>query len=183
MTVTEPTVAHSPRPLSRGWIAFILAVVFGSLALWSLCAGIAYVSLHGAPGTLPVPPGLGQVAARRSGLDWWTARVLSEVYTAALDHVVTDSDVIDLLGEPIEVDYDAEELFSRRGTGELNSQSETITFEIKGSKASATVTVVAATPQQPVLGQQLKINEISVTTTDGQQIFVDPPAPEQMTIR
>jgi hypothetical protein len=182
MDAAEPTLARSPRPLSRGWIAFILAVVFGSLGLWSLCAGIAYFALQDTSGALPVPPGLGQVGVRRSGLDWWTARVLSEVYTAALDHVVTDPDVIELLGQPIEVDYDAEELFSRTGTGELNSQSETITFEIKGSKASATVTVVAATPQQ-VQGPQLKISEISVTTEEGQTIFVDPPAPEQMSIR
>lgn len=180
------TAAANPSPqpqvtgqLSRGWIVFILAVVFGSLGLWSACAGVAYVALHGTPTVWnPVPPGANVFGTTQSPMDWWTSRVLSQVYTVALDQVVADEDVIELLGEPIEVDYTAEELFVRKGTGQLNPSEEAIAFDIKGSKQSATVTVLAATPEQ-----QLRIREIRITAEDGQTIFVDPPADEQITIR
>lgn len=188
MTAIQPSPAQSPPTpaappqltgqLSRGWILFILGVVFGSLTLWSLCAGIAYVALNGTPAALGPAAGFGKLAAQPGAMDWWTSRVLSQVYTVALDQVVSDPDVIELLGEPIEVDYSAEELFVRKGTGQLNEQSESIAFDIKGSKASATVTVVATTPQQ-----RMQIREIRVTTEDGQTIQVTPPEPEQFTIR
>jgi hypothetical protein len=137
------------------------------------------MALNGTPTVWnPVPPGTNLSGTKSSALDWWTSRVLSQVYTVALDQVVADEDVIELLGEPIEVDYAAEELFIRKRTGNLNLSEEAIAFEIKGSKQSATVTVLAATPEQ-----QLRIREIRVTAADGQTIFVDPPMDEQITIR
>jgi hypothetical protein len=193
MTAVQPSPPQSPSPpsgpsqtappqltgqLSRGWILFILAVVFGSLTLWSLCAGFAYVALNGTPAGLGPAAGLGKLAVQPGAMDWWTSRVLSQVYTVALDQVASDPDVIELLGEPIEVDYSSEELFVRKGTGQLNAQTETIAFDIKGSQGSATVTVVATTPQQ-----MMQIREIRVTTENGQTIEVTPPEPEQFTIR
>jgi hypothetical protein len=183
------TSANQPAPqptgqLSRRWIALILAVVFGSLTLWSLCAGFAYFSLNGVPASLvpsalaPATAPLGNPRAQTDPNYWWTARVLSQVYTAAVDHVASDPAVIDLLGEPIEVDYQSDELYRREGTGELNPLRETITFDVSGPKGSASVTVVAATS-----AQSYQIREITMVSPDGASIRVPPPEAGQFSIR
>ena len=51
-----------------------------------------YLGGDAGPGTPPV----------RSGLDWMTARLLSQIYSTALDRVVADAAVQERLGEPIE---------------------------------------------------------------------------------
>jgi hypothetical protein len=188
MSASSQTEHQPTGRLSGRWIAFILGVVFGSLALWSLCAGFAYFSLHGVPAGL-VPPALAPMGnplgfpkARTDPNDWWTSRVLSQVYTAAVDHVNANPDVIELLGEPIEVDYQAEELYRREGTGPLGESREVIAFDISGPQGSATVTVVAAT-SQITAQQSFRILAIEVTRNDGQTIDVPPPEEVQFSIR
>ncbi len=161
--------------LSGRWVAFILAVVFGSLTLWSLCGGFVYLSLWHPAALQPANLNVAQLARRTDPNDWWTSRVLSQVYTVALDAVASDPQVIEHLGESIETDLEAEDLYLRHRTGPLNPASETISFEISGPKGSATVTVVSkggmGSPDQA-----LQIGEITVTAKDGTTIDVPPPA-------
>ncbi len=170
--------------LSGRWVAFILAVVFGSLTLWSLCAGFAYLSLQQQPTALgPANLVIGKLAGRPDPNDWWTSRVLSQVYTVALDTVAADPQVIEHLGESIETDLEAEDLFRRQRAGPLNTADETIAFDITGPKGSATVTVISAGGQLGDMNQALQIREITVTASDGTTIDVPPPADQSFSPR
>ncbi len=111
--------------------------------------------------------------------DWWTQRVLSEVYTGAIDKVVAHESVIEQLGDPVEPDIAAPELFRRVNAGALNATSETIEFEVIGPKGRGTVSVNAA----GVGAGPIKVNTITVTLEDGSVIDVKPPAEWNVNVR
>jgi hypothetical protein len=64
---------------------------------------------------------------------------LSNAFAQAQEAVVSDLQVVNRLGEPIEI----ASLPVRQGTGTLNSSGEPFQFEINGPKGSAIVSAVA----------------------------------------
>jgi hypothetical protein len=111
--------------------------------------------------------------------DWMTDRVLAPVYTAALDEVGSNPEVIEQLGEPIEPLEDADELYRRIDSGALNPTGEKIQFDVKGSKEGAVVTVVAGTEAASgapgMAYSAYRATEITVTFRDGSSVKVPPP--------
>ena len=83
--------------------------------------------------------------------DWFADRLLSPVYVTALDAVVMNPHVIEALGDSIAPTTGGEEgasLYRRVGTGDLDPSGETIEFDIKGSKGTAVVSVLATGPDK-----------------------------------
>jgi hypothetical protein len=184
-----PQPQQASRALSAGAVAAIVIGAFlASVAVFGLCAGIISFAFPAAQTALrkanvPVPdvtinPG-GQVtitpaqpmAVNPAVNDWWAERVLSDVYAHALDTVVANKTVIERLGDPVETDIAAETLYHRVNTGELNTASETIEFDILGPKGRGTVSVVvagAAGAAGAGIGSgPVQFKEIHVTLDDG----------------
>ena len=164
---------QTPSGLSGGGVAAITIVaLLGSLTCAGVCAGIIYL-------TVPSALNKAKVASGPPANDWWVSRVLSEVYTAALDAAVADKAVIERLGEPVETDVAAEDLFRRKRTGALDASSETIEFDILGPKGTAVVTVdVAGAGAGPLI-----VRSIQVTLSDGSVLEVTPPAQREIVPR
>jgi len=197
-----PQPQQSSRGLSAGAVAAVAIGAFlASAAVFALCAGVLTVGFPAAQTALrkanvPVPdvtinPG-GQVtitpaqplAVNPAVNDWWTQRVLADVYTHAVDSVVADKAVIERLGDPVETDIAAEQLYRRVNTGALDSASETIEFDILGPKGRGTVSVVAAGATGAGIGNgPVQYQEIHVTLDDGTVIDVPPPPEKQINIR
>jgi hypothetical protein len=119
--------------------------------------------------------GLPNVAMERDVNDWMTTRMLSEVYTKALAAVVADKAVIERLGDPLQTDIEAEDLYRRINTGPFNQQAETIEFDILGSKGKGIVSVESK--------DQVNITKITVTAGDGSKLEVKPPEQQPFMIR
>jgi hypothetical protein len=175
---TQP--ASTPQPPSGGGGA-VLVIVLGFLLIMvlgcgALCAGAFFVTKQAAnwPGPSPIPlPG---IAASPDVNDWITDRTLAPVYTTALDAVASNLQVIERLGdsiEPVQQD-DTEALFRRLDSGSLKPGGETIEFDIKGSKGTGIVSVVAT----GVANGEFRVAKITVTFSDGATIDVPPP-PDQ----
>jgi hypothetical protein len=191
----QPRTARPPAPQQAGrkrasglWPAVIAVLSFVGLGLATLCGGTLYVVgpraweawqrsgwqdyyLGGEPNPGPV--------VVRSGMDWMTARLLSQVYTEALDVVVADRAVIERLGEPIEIDLAAEDLYRRKSTGD-DEADQAIEFNIQGSQGKAVVRVNATGGFQQ---QQLHIKRILVTPESGEPIEVTPPPAQAFEVR
>jgi len=167
---------QSPGGLSGGGVAAIAIVaLLGSLTCAGVCAGVVYLAVPQAQSALQKAKAVSGPPAN----DWWVSRVLSEVYTAALDTAVADKAVIERLGEPIETDVAAEDLFRRKRTGNLDPSSETIEFQILGPKGTAVVTVdVAGAGAGPLI-----VRSIQVTFSDESVIEVTPPPARDVKVR
>jgi hypothetical protein len=197
-----PQPQEPSRALSAGAVAAIAIGAFlASVAVFGLCAGVFTVGFPAAQTALrkanvPVPevtinPG-GQVtitpasplAVNPPVNDWWTERVLSDVYAHALDTVVANKTVIERLGDPVETDIAAETLYRRVNAGELNTTSETIEFDILGPKGRGKVSVVAAGAVGAGIGNgPVQFREVHVTLDDGTVIDVPPPPVQNINIR
>jgi Cytochrome oxidase complex assembly protein 1 len=177
----QPTPSQPSRALSPAAVAaLVIGAFLATIAVFGLCAGVVFLGTPAArdalePITGPVPA----VAVNPNVNDWWTQRVLSEVYSGTVDKVIADKGVIEKLGEPIETDLASADLFRRLNTGELNSASETIEFDLLGPKTKGTVSVVAA----GVGAGPIQVKEIKVTLEDGTVIDVNPPAEWNVNVR
>ena len=190
-----PSTAESNQPrrfaLSGGWLAAIAA---GTLVGAFLCGGmlVALIYMTAVRGKKSLESGvlaqtgvLPTLPVRQAPVnDWWTSRVLSEVYATALDAVVVDPQVIEQLGEPVNADFESEEIFRRADTGELG-KAETIRFDIIGprGRAEVTVVVVGSAEAMGLGGSQLAIEAVEVETADGTIVEVPPPAMQPFTPR
>ena len=190
---SPPAPAVPDRPpgrLTAGCIA-MLAVATASLFL---CAGVITVGIYSLGNPSMLPPSLQQAVEKSNllnpaaaqprwdGNDWWTQRVLSQVYTVALDAVVADPQVIELLGEDVGPDYAAEDLYRRTNTGPL-SATETFEFDLIGAKGQAKVAVVITGVGLSDPQQQVQFREITVTFDDDATVTVPPPNAEPIQIR
>jgi hypothetical protein len=191
---TPSTPAGSPpgrTALSGRWLAAIaVCSLLGAFVCSGTLVGLAYLALH------KTNSAIASGALRGTGLPiaptsppaintWWIDRVLSEVYTAAVDAVVTDEQVLELLGDPVSSDFESDSLYDRERSGEL-SPRETITFHIVGPKGKAAVTVVAVGADAPHWGtaaSNLRIKSIEVRHSDGTVIDVPPPTMEPLSVR
>jgi hypothetical protein len=115
--------------------------------------------------------------------DWWTQRVLSEVYTSALDTVVADQAVQEKLGEPVETDVAAEELFVRVIELEKDDKTEAIEFDVLGPNGRGTVRVTTTGGGQITRSTPIEIKSIAITLEDGTVIDIEPPAKREVQIR
>jgi hypothetical protein len=181
---SQPTGQRPNRALSAGAIAaLVVGALVASLAVFGLCAGLFFLGslrVHDALEQANVPV----LAVRPNVNDWWTQRVLSEVYTASVDALVADKGVIERLGDPVETDIAAEELFVRVNTGELDPKHEAIEFDVLGPKGRATVRVTASGVGEYSRGDTpLQIKEIMVTLDDGTSIEVEPPPQRNVQVR
>jgi hypothetical protein len=116
---------------------------------------------------------------------WIAMAQLAPAYSAALDAVVSDQQVVKSLGEPLETINEPEALFRRDKTGDWDGSDETIEFDIQGPKAKAVVRVVAGMPTSrgtPGFGGEVRPKSILVILEDGTEIPVALPvekAPEE----
>ena len=176
--------ALSPAALT----AIVIGAFLATLTMVGLCAGV--VSL-GYPSTRDLVEKAGGTAAvtqnpwtEQSIIDWMTQRVLSEVYTGAVDTVVADKAVIEQLGEPVETDIAASQLYRRGYPSDLMATSKTMEFDIIGPKGRGTVRVEATGDAAAQVGTgPIKILEITVTLEDGSVIDVDPPPEWNLKVR
>ena len=187
----QGTSNRSPQPSAALSGGTIVALALGAIVATLLCGGIVggtiLWTVTRAPemleqANLPVPGFAPPAPTRAAVNDWWIDRVLAQVYTTALDTVVTDEQVVERLGEDVGVDIDAVELYRRQETGPL-AKVETIEFEIAGSKGKGTVTVSVTGSENMELDTNLQFTEITVTLSDGSTIDVPLPSNQAVQIR
>jgi len=188
-----PQQSQPSRGLSAGAVAaLVIGALLASLTVFGLCAGLVLLGFPQAresleraelpdPQAIMTPAPL--VALNPDPNDWWTQRVLSDVYTAALDKGVADPAVIEKLGEPIETDIAAPTLYRRANLGGLNAGGETIEFDILGSKGGGVVRVVVTGAGVQMGAMPIQFREFTVTLEDGSVIEVAPPEKFQVSIR
>jgi len=142
----------APPPQKSGGtsVLMIVLIVFGVLFL--LCAGICG----------------GCMILTRSAAQSGMAYVeLLPTMESAISAAQRDPQVIDKLGEPIEITS----IPARTGSGELKGANEDFEFKLKGSKGTATVKGSAMKD----VGTW-KVTAITVQTSDGATFNVPPPA-------
>lgn len=175
----QPSRALSPSVVT----ALVIGAFVATLTVFGMCAGVIYV---GTPhvrdameqARMPVP------MIRPNVNDWWTQRVLSEVYTSALDTVVADQAVQEELGEPIETDVAAEELFVRVDAEELDDKEEAIEFDVVGPNGRGTVRVTTKGGMGNMgRSTAIEVKSIAVTLEDGAVIDIEPPVKREVQIR
>jgi hypothetical protein len=109
---------------------------------------------------------------------------LSPAYTAALDAVSGNEQVMKRLGDPVEAANETEELFRRKGKGQVKP-GEVIEFDVQGPNGTGVVSVVTGQPgyvqSSPFGIAGAGISAITVKFSDGSEIDVPPPkqAPDQ----
>ena len=130
-----------------------------------------------AQANLPIP------TPRPNWNDWMIQRVLSEVYSASVDVVVADERVIEELGDPVETDVNAAELFVRVNEGNLDAKGEAIEFEVLGPQGRGTVRVTATGAGDFGRNGPIQVQEITVTLDDGTTIDVEPPPERTVQVR
>jgi len=175
----QPSRALSPSVVT----ALVIGAFVATLTVFGMCAGVVYVGaphVHDAmeQARMPVP------MIRPNVNDWWTQRVLSEVYTSALDTVVADQAVQEKLGEPIETDVAAEELFVRVDAEELDDKEEAIEFDVVGPNGRGTVRVTTKGGMGNMgRSTAIEVKSIAVTLEDGAVIDIEPPVKREVQIR
>ena len=170
-----PSPQHSGRQRASGIFPAVIAVLsFVGLGLATLCGGALFVvgprlweawQQSGWPQYLEGDETGPSPVAVRSGMDWMTARFLSQVYSVALDAVVADKVVKERLGEPIEIDLAAEDLYRRKSSADAEAD-QAIEFDIQGAQGKAVVRVDCSGGFQ----QPLRITRIVVTPEEGEPI-------------
>jgi hypothetical protein len=178
----QPSRALSPASVT----AIVVGAFVGTLTVAGLCAGVVSLGYPWARDAAEEAESIvtkSPPMTQQSVVDWKTQRVLAEVYTAAVDHVVKNEAVIEQLGKPVETDIEAAELY-RRVTGELDAASETMEFDIVGPKGRGAVRVVADGVDAARTGTgKVKVLKITVTLEDGSVIDVEPPPEWNLQVR
>ncbi len=182
-TPQQPPTDRPSRALGAGAMAAIVVGAFlATLVMFGLCAGVFFVGGPRAREALE-QANIAVPTARPNWTDWMTQRVLSEVYTGTVDAVVEDQGVVEALGEPVETDVNAAELYVRVNAGDLDSQGEAIEFDVLGPKGRGTVRVTAKGVSNTGMNGPIQIQEITVTLEDGTTIDVEPPPERNVQVR
>jgi hypothetical protein len=176
-----PPPKESSRNSGTLLAAIVIAVVLMVIGCAGACGGFFYfatprmqAALEQANAQLP-NLGLPNVAMQQDVNDWMTTRTLTEVYTRALAAVVADKNVIERLGDPLQTDIEAEDLYRRINAGAFDTSGETIEFDVLGSKGKGVVSVESK--------DQVNITKITVTAGDGTKLDVPAPEPQAFMIR
>lgn len=174
---------QASRALSPAAVTTIVIGAFvATLAVVGSCAGLVYLATPSVQDAMERARMPGSMI-RPNVNDWWTQRVLSEVYTSALDTVVADQAVQEKLGEPIETDVAAENLFVRVSEGELDDKEEAIEFDVLGPMGRGTVRVTTTGGSEMARSTSIEIKSIAITLEDGTVIDIDPPAKRDVQVR
>jgi len=104
--------------------------------------------------------------------DWVAMHALTAVYTAVVDAAVSNPQLIERLGEPMETVDNDSALFRRERKGMLDAQ-EAFEFDLQGPKGKATIHVECSTSAQLGLHQPVKV---IAKSEDGSELEL--PAPE-----
>jgi hypothetical protein len=183
MSGNLPNAPHAPLPSRALSPTALTAIVVGAflatLTMVAICSGVVYFGYPAARNAVEAAGGTVPNLVQPNVNDWWTQRVLSELYTGAIDKVVAHESVIEKLGEPVEPDINAQELFRRENTGALNGTSETIEFDVIGPRGRGTVNVEASGAG----AGPIKVNAITVTLEDGSAIDIKPPPEWNINVR
>jgi Cytochrome oxidase complex assembly protein 1 len=152
-----------PHPSGGGnSVLVIVLVIFGVLFVvcGGLCAGCVYLA--------------GQAkTVVQQGIEEGVKFVqLAAVFAEAQQAVAANQQVIDRLGEPIELAGGVSP-FRHEGQGKLNKSGETIQFDVKGPKGTGIVSVVATAGDDAIFHAA----KITVTFADGS--VVDVPVAEE----
>ena len=91
--------------------------------------------------------------------------LLSPAFAEAEESATSNAEVIQRLGEPVEL----KTFPQRQGSGELNRAGETIQFDIKGTKGTAIVSAVATSA---AVNEPFHVAKITVTFSDGSVIDI-----------
>jgi hypothetical protein len=182
-TPTEPLPPPKEQRRHSGTLlaAIVIALVLMIIGCAGACAGFFYLATPQAKKAMEqanvrLPDlGLPNVTAQQNVNDWMTTRMLSEVYTRSLAVVAANKAVIERLGEPLQTDIQAEELYRRINTGAFDQTGETIEFDILGSKGKGIVTVESK--------DQVNIEKITVRFDDDTTIEIPPPDPMPFNLR
>jgi hypothetical protein len=120
--------------------------------------------------------------------NWITMEYLSRIYTDSLDAVIADKRVVERLGKSIEPVNEADALFRRTTDVSLGSappgamihETETIEYNLKGSKGEAVVTVEGSQRSNLPPGNfgGFHAKKITVKFSDGEEIDVPVPKEE-----
>jgi len=147
------TGQFDPGPQRRGGggmsVLVIILIVLGVLVLLcaGICGGCVYVAQN----------------AARSGMAW---AELMPTMDQAISAVSSDPQVIDKLGEPVEINT----LPARDGSGELKPGGEDFHFTVKGPKGTGKV---KGTARQE--SGSWRITALTVQASDGSTFNVPPP--------
>ncbi len=147
----------SPQPSGGGSsVLVIVLIVLGVLVLicGGACAGCLYIA------------GQGATAVQKGVEEGLKAIQLAAAYSTAETAVLSDLQVIERLGEPIERTTEPQ----RQNTGDLKPAGETFQFDVQGPKGTAIVSAVAVADKGP-----FRVTTITVKLSDGTTIDVKPP--------
>jgi hypothetical protein len=160
MSMSAPSqFGSSPQPAGGGGSSVLVIVLVVLLVLFVGCGGLCGGCLYFA--------GKGATAVQK-GIDEGMKLVqLAAAYSTTESTVLSDPQVIDRLGQPIERTTEPK----RQNAGDLKPAGETFQFDIKGPKATAIVSAVATADSGP-----FKVTQITVTFSDGSVVDVKPPA-------
>jgi len=185
----EPTTEQQS---SGAWtIALVVLAVLG-VAMLVCCGGLGVLgalfytraekAAAGVKAAIRQPAQPPLVAPAWQG-EWVAMAQLAPAYSAALDAVAEDRQVVEKLGEPIETVNESEKLFRRERTGDWDGSDETFEFELQGPKGKAVVRVVAGMPMSPGapgFGGGVRPKSIVVVLEKGTEISVMLPAEKEM---
>jgi hypothetical protein len=184
------TNQHGPTPQqpSRGG-GNVLLIVLLSVGIASMlccagvCGGLSFVIYRTPKALAKVKAAIEEkmpapLVAPNWANDWMAMEMLARAYTASLDAVAADKQVIERLGQPIEPVDESDQLFRRERKGNVTAEDETIEYEITGPKEKATVRVVsnmaARAPVSPYSPQGFQPKRITVTFSDGSELELKP---------
>lgn len=156
MSAPEYQTPPSSSGGGSSWLV-ILLVVLGLIVVvcGGICGGCIYM---GRQAVNQAGKAMGEFA---EGLQLMPAMV------AAQQAVVSDQQVIDRLGEPVQL----VSMGARQGKGKLQPAGETFQFDVSGPKGKAIASCVATNTD----GTQFRAVKITVTFTDGSVVEVTPP--------
>ena len=187
--MSSPSGQGPQQQSSGAWTIALLVVAICGVTLLVCCGGlavlggIAYTRLEKA--AVDMQKGVRGQPKASVVMQQWDPDVIARMqltpaYTAALDAVATDKQVLEKLGAPIEPAGESDLLYRREKTSEWDGTDETIEFEVRGPKGEAVVRVVAGVPTTPaappgIYGGGARAKSITVVLTEGTEIVVPPP--------
>ena len=188
--MSQPSQFGPPQQQRAGGGGHIVLIVLLSISLASLlccggvCGGVSFLYYRTPKALAKVKAAIDEqmpapLVAPNWADDWVAMEMLARAYTASLDTVAADKEVIERLGRPIEPTGDSDQLFRRERKGNVTTEEEKIEYDIAGPKGKATVRVVSnmsvGAPVSPYSPHGFQPKKITVTLEDGTELEVKPP--------
>ena len=191
--MSQPNQFGPPQQQRDSGGGHIVLIVLLSIGLASLlccggiCGGVSFLYYRTPKALAKVKAAIDEqmpapLIAPRWENDWVAMELLARAYTASLDTVAADKEVIERLGRPIEPTGESDQLFRRERKGGVSMEDEKIEYDIVGPKGKATVRVVSnaggGPPLSPYSPQGFQPTRINVVLEDGTELEVKPLDPK-----